>query len=160
MLDTADDALVFKLDPEALCRLNIPPPSMTFHGRDIFAPIAAELAARKTSPVAIGKATREWVPAWIDEPTVTADKVTGVIVTVDTFGNLISDIDESLLEGRPDPVVRISGHDIPLLSTYGQAEPGQYLALINSFGVLEVAKAEGSAADGLGADRGAPIIVT
>jgi S-adenosylmethionine hydrolase len=160
MLDKADSAKVFKLDVDALCRLNIPPPSMTFHGRDIFAPIAAELAARKTTPVAIGIATRDWVPAWIDEPTVSADHVAGVIVTIDTFGNLISNIDASLLEGRPNPIVRISGHDIKMLPTYGRAKPGDYLALINSFGVLEVAIAEGSAADSLGADRGAPITVT
>jgi S-adenosylmethionine hydrolase len=160
MLSAAEDALVFKLDVEALCRLNIPQPSMTFHGRDIFAPIAADLAARKTTPVAIGKATREWVPSWIDEPTVSADKVAGMIVTIDTFGNLISNIDASLLEGRPDPVVHVSGHEIPMLPTYGRAKPGEFLALINSFGVLEVAVAEGNAADRLGAERGAPITVT
>ena len=160
MLDHAAGALVFKLDPDALCRLNIETPSMTFHGRDIFAPIAAELAAGNTTPVAIGKATSDWVPAWLDEPTVSADKVTGVIVTVDTFGNLISNIDAGLIDGRTDPVVRVSGHDIPMLQTYGRAKPGEYLALINSFGVVEVARAEGSAADGLGAERGAPISVT
>lgn len=160
LLDSAEGALVFKLDPDALGRLNISAPSMTFHGRDIFAPIAAELAAGKTSPVAIGKATSQWVPAWLDAPTVSADRVSGVIVTIDTFGNLISNIDACLLEGKTDPIVRISGREIPLLPTYGRAKPGEYLALINSFGVLEVARAEGSAADGLGAERGAPITVT
>ena len=43
--------------------------------------------------------------------------------------------------------------------TYGRASPGDYLALVNSFGVVEVARAEDSAADGLGCDRGAPIAV-
>jgi S-adenosylmethionine hydrolase len=38
--------------------------------------------------------------------------------------------------------------------------PGDYLGLINSFGVVEVARAEGSAADGLGVDRGAPVVVS
>ena len=160
MLDLAENPLVFKLDPEALCRLNISPPSMTFHGRDIFAPIAAELAAGKTSPVSIGKATCEWVPAWLEEPKVTPEKVSGTIVTVDTFGNLISNIDASLLEGTAHPIIHIAGHEIPMLPTYGRAKPGDYLALINSFGVLEVAKAEGNAADSLGVERGAPLTVS
>jgi S-adenosylmethionine hydrolase len=46
-----------------------------------------------------------------------------------------------------------------MLTTYGRAKPGEYLALINSFGVIEVACAEGSAADGLGSARGAPLII-
>ena len=44
--------------------------------------------------------------------------------------------------------------------TYGDCTPGEYLALINSFGVLEVARAERSAAEGLGLGRGAPVVVT
>ncbi len=160
MLDNADEASVFKLDLGALPRLNIPTPSMTFHGRDIFAPIAAELAAGTTTPVAIGTPVSEWIPAWLDDPDVTPDKVSGVIVTVDTFGNLISNIDAKLLEEFKQPVVHIAGHDIEMQTTYGRVRPGDYLALINSFGVIEVAKAESNAAEGLGSDRGAPITVT
>ena len=65
LLDHAEDAAVFRLDMAVFGRLNIGEPSMTFHGRDIFAPIAAELAAGRTKPVALGTATHEWVPAWI-----------------------------------------------------------------------------------------------
>ena len=160
MLDDADDAAVFKLDVNALDRLGIGVPSATFHGRDIFAPIAAELAAGTTRPVAIGKATREWIPAWLDAPEAIDGSVSGVIVTVDTFGNLISNIDAALIDGFAEPVAHIAGHQIPMLTTYGRAKPGEYLALINSFGVVEIAKAEGDAADGLGSERGAPVILT
>jgi S-adenosylmethionine hydrolase len=83
-----------------------------------------------------------------------------VIVTVDAFGNLISNIDAELISGFSQPAVHIAGHDIEMRSTYGRAKPGDYLALINSFGVLEVAKAESSAAEGLGIERGAPITVS
>ncbi|MDH3612738.1 MAG: SAM-dependent chlorinase/fluorinase [Gammaproteobacteria bacterium] len=159
MLDKADDASVFKLRPDALESLDIRAPSMTFHGRDIFAPVAAELAAGRTTPADIGLATTDWTPAWLDEPEVTASKVSGVIVTVDAFGNLISNIDAELIEEFSNPVAHIAGHDIEMRATYGRAKPGDYLALINSFGVLEVAKAESSAAEGLGSDRGAPITV-
>ena len=159
LLDTADAAMVFKLDLKALAQLDIPTPSRTFHGRDIFAPIAAKLAAGRTHPAAIGVATDEWIPAWLDEPEVVSDKISGVIVTVDTFGNLISNIDAELISGFRQPLVHVAGHDIEMRSTYGRAKPGDYLALINSFGVLEVAKAESSASEGLGIERGAPISV-
>jgi S-adenosylmethionine hydrolase len=160
MLDAADEVSVFKLDLDALKRLDITTPSMTFHGRDIFAPVAAELAAGRTTPVAIAKATCEWVPAWLDEPDVMPGKVSGVVVTVDAFGNLISNIDAELIERFKHPVAHVAGHDIEMQTTYGRAKPGDYLALINSFGVLEVAKAESSAAEGLGIERGAPITIT
>ena len=47
-----------------------------------------------------------------------------------------------------------------MLTTYGRAKPGEYLALINSFGVVEIARAESNAAEGLGSERGAPLRVT
>jgi S-adenosylmethionine hydrolase len=60
----------------------------------------------------------------------------------------------------PHPVVRVAGRDLPLRRTYSDARPGDYLALVNSFRVLEIARAEGSAAEGLGLDRGAPVTVS
>ena len=154
LLDSAADAKVFKLDMSCLPRLGIDKPSMTFHGRDIFAPIAAEIAAGRIAPHDIGIPTAEWTPAWLDEPELLGRKVTGVVITVDNFGNLISNIDATLLQGFRNPVVHVAGHDFAVLGTYGQAKPGDYLALVNSFGVVEIARAEGSAAEGLGAERG------
>ena len=100
------------------------------------------------------------MPAWIDEPEASSGRIAGVVVTIDTFGNLISNIDGGLVEGFDEPIVHIAGHQFPILSTYGRARPGDYLALVNSFGMLEVARAEGNAAEGLGAERGAPVTVT
>ena len=159
MLDHAEGALVFKLDFAALDRLNIPLPSNTFHGRDVFAPIAAELAAGKTTPVSIGVAADSWIPAWVDEPESRGDSVSGSVMTVDGFGNLISNIDAELIDGFEKPVVHVAGRDIPLLTTYGNVQPGEYLALVNSFGVVEVALAESNAAERLGVGRGAPVSV-
>jgi len=160
MLDSASDVTVFKLDMNCLQELGIVNPSMTFHGRDIFAPIAAELAAGRITPAKIGVATTEWTPAWLDEPEIIGRKITGVVITVDNFGNLITNIDAQHLRDFTHPVVHIAGHEIAVLGTYGHARPGDYLALINSFGVVEIARAEGSAAEGLGAERGAPVTVS
>ena len=152
---------VHRLDVDAARqRLNLGVPSATFHGRDIFAPIAAELAAGHVDIVGLGPRTREIVPAWVDEPTATGDAVSGVVITIDHFGNLISNIDASLIQRMANPVVRTAGHSFPLRRTYGDVRPGDYLALINSFGVVEIARAEQSAAEGLGLGRGAPVTVS
>jgi S-adenosylmethionine hydrolase len=156
LLDTAASARIYRLD---MARLDLPEPSATFHGRDIFAPVAADLAAGRVSVSDIATETRDWIPGWIDEPTAVAGHVSGVIVTVDTFGNLISNIDATLVEGMAEPVAEIAGHRVPMLRTYGQAQPGDYLALVNSFGVVEIARAEGDAAEGLGSARGAPLVI-
>lgn len=151
---------VFKLDNDTLPAHGINDPSLTFHGRDIFAPLAAELASGRLRAGDIGIAISDWTPAWLEEPVVSANDLRGIIVTVDAFGNLISNIDESLLRGFKQPVVNIAGHTFTMQTTYGRVAPGEYLALINSFGVVEIARSEGSAADGLGSDRGAPVVIT
>jgi S-adenosylmethionine hydrolase len=156
LMDSGASVRVNKLDAVSL---ELPQPSATFHGRDIFAPVAAELAAGRVTVAEIATPAREWTPAWIDDPEISPGRVSGVVVTVDTFGNLISNIDAALIDGFSEPVADIAGHQVPMLKTYGNARPGEYLALVNSFGVVEVARAEGSAADGLGSARGAPLII-
>lgn len=153
------DAEVVRFDAQRLVRFGVHRPSATFHGRDIFAPIAAELAAGKCVLPDLGPAAGALVPAWVDEPTVDSGGVSGVVITIDHFGNLISNIDGPLLGRFRQPLVQAGNHTFPLLRTYGDAQPGEYLALVNSFGVLEIARAEQSAAEGLGLSRGAPVIV-
>jgi len=152
-------AKAYRLDAGLAARLGLPEPSLTFQGRDVFAPVAAEIAAGRLAPADTGELYTDWAPSWLDEPEATRGRVSGVVVTIDTFGNLISNIDARLIARMHHPVIHIAGHRIEMKSTYGRAEPGTYLALINSFAALEIARAEGSAAEGLGVDRGAPVIV-
>ena len=140
-------------------RIGIGVPSATFHGRDIFAPLAAEIAAGRLAAGDLGPLADDLIPGWLDEPVVGAGQVTGSVVTIDHFGNLISNIDAHLLRTMAHPVVRVAGRELPLRRTYSDVRPGEYLALINSFGVVEVARAEQSAAQGLGLERGAPVLV-
>jgi S-adenosylmethionine hydrolase len=157
----SDSPLVFRLDtPKAIARFKLPAPSATFHGRDIFAPIAAELAAGRVGPADLGPSITDIVPSWVEEPTVTPDQVSGVIITIDHFGNLITNIDGALIRSFPAPVVRTGGHSLPLRRTYGDVRPGEFLALVNSFGVVEIARAEQSAAEALGLGRGAPVTIS
>jgi len=153
------DANIVRFNTPQLARFGVTRPSATFHGRDIFAPIAAELAAGRCTPEDLGESVKTLVPAWVDEPTVEPSSVTGVVITIDNFGNLISNIDAHLIERFRLPLVHAGNHSFPLLRTYGDTRPGEYLALVNSFGVVEIARAEQSAAEGLGLSRGAPVVV-
>lgn len=152
---------VFRLDPDRLPRIGVDLASVsaTFHGRDIFAPVGAELAAGRIQPAELGSPTSNLVPSWVDDPQLIEGEVRGVVIAVDNFGNLITNIEAALLGGMKSPRVRAGTQLLPMRRTYGDVRPGDYLALINSFGVLEVARAEQSAADGLGLERGAPIVV-
>lgn len=147
------------LDDAVLASLGIQHPSATFHGRDIFAPVAAELAAGRLTPERLGREVPELVPGQLDQPVLAAGQLSGAVVTVDHFGNLLTNLDAALVAQIATPVVRAGGHDIRLRRTYSDVRPGEYVALINSFGVLEVARAGQSAAEGLGLDRGAPVVV-
>lgn len=137
-----------------------PEPSSTFHGRDIFAPLAADIAAGRTKPADIGPPVTELVPSLLDDPKLENGSIRGTVVAIDHFGNLITNIDAQLIAGFRSPRVMAGGHCLPLLETYGNCAPGEFLALINSFRVVEIARAEGSAAEGLGLGRGAPVVVT
>jgi S-adenosylmethionine hydrolase len=157
----AGAAQIHRLDVSVLSpKLRLPQASATFHGRDIFAPIAAGLAAGRLAVADMGPRVNDIVPSWVDDPIVTGEQVSGVIITIDHFGNLISNIDGALLQRFSRPVVRTGGHAFPVRRTYGDVHPGDFVALVNSFGVVEIARAEQSAAEALGLGRGAPVVVT
>jgi S-adenosyl-L-methionine hydrolase (adenosine-forming) len=153
------DARLTRLTVQGLARLGVAHPSATFHGRDIFAPVAAELAAGRCRTSDLGEPVSTLVPSWVDDPTVEPASVAGVVITIDHFGNLITNIDAPLIERFRLPVVHAGNHAFRLLRTYADTKPGEYLALVNSFGVIEIARAEHNAAEGLGLSRGAPVVV-
>jgi S-adenosylmethionine hydrolase len=159
VVQRAERSTVWHLKPESLAGLGIGRVSATFHGRDIFAPLAAEVAAGRIDLQDLGEPCDELVPAWVDDPIESAGRVQGSVITVDHFGNLLSNIEAQRLEGWLEPLVRVGHRRLPLRRTYGEVRPGDALALINSFGVIEVAVAEGRAVDVLGVSRGAPITV-
>lgn len=158
-LAEADGAETRVLDMRRLSAYMPERRSATFQGRDVFAPIAAELAAGRLPFTALGDVTTDITPTWVEAPTVEPHQVHGVVVVVDGFGNLITNIDRQLLERFRAPSITAGGHHIPFRKVYADAKPGEYLALVNSLGVLEIARAEQNAADGLNLSRGAPVSV-
>jgi S-adenosylmethionine hydrolase len=153
-------ARVFRLDLSRSAALGIGSVSATFHGRDIFAPIGAALASGELSPEALGTLTTTVVPSWVEEPLASGGRLGGTVVAVDNFGNLITNISAEHMARFRRPRVRAGGRSFALHRTYGEVSPGEYLALINSFGMLELARAEQSAAEGLGLGRSAPVVVS
>lgn len=150
---------VYKIEHARLRSLGIDRLSATFHGRDLFSPLAAELAAGRAAPASLGQPTRDFVPSLIDPPERRGRELHGVVITTDHFGNLITNIEAADLAQFARPEVRAAGHRIALHRTYRDVAPGELLALVNSFDVLEIAAAERNAAEMLGLGRGGPVLV-
>jgi hypothetical protein len=159
VVEAHPEAGIWRLEPALLGSLGIRRASATFHGRDIFAPIAALLAAGQVRPERLGPRIDALVPGWVEAPAVTAQAVSGVVITVDHFGNLITNIEGRWLAGWVEPKVYAGAHVFSVHRTYGDVPPGSPLALINSFGVLEIAIAERRADEQLGLSRAAPVVV-
>jgi S-adenosylmethionine hydrolase len=149
----APGAHVFELD---LGRLGLDNPSATFHGRDVFAPVAARLASGALHITAVGPAVQA-APCVLRAPTRDGQTLRGEVVTVDRFGNLITNLERALVESSQARHVELGGRDVPLCRTYADAAPGELLALINAFQVLEVAQRDGSAEQRLGLGRRTPV---
>ncbi len=142
------------LDPG---RHGLPQISSTFHGRDLFAPAGARLAAGLLEWEALEPFPGD--PVTLDLPgaeRLPGGEIRGEVVLADPFGNLVTSIPAGFLPGGSGSV-KILGREIPLLETYGQAEPGALLALIGSFGLLEIARRDGSAREELGASEGTEV---
>jgi S-adenosylmethionine hydrolase len=152
LLDSAD-ARVHDVDLE---RLAIKPPSATFHGRDVFAPIAAQLARGALTVSALGEPIAAQ-PCVLEAPALDGDSMAGTVITVDRFGNLITNLDRSLVELTRARHVVLGTRTIPLARTYADARPGELLALLNAFDVVELAVRDGNAEHHLGLGRGTPV---
>ena len=127
------------------------PVSATFHGRDIFAPVAAHLSLGVPHRE-FGESITSLITLSLPKPQTSPDgALVGHIVHIDRFGNLITDIIGELIGN--DVSIEVLGHKIEGLSSC-YAEGGELLALIGSSGFLEIAAKDGSAAKLLGAKVG------
>lgn len=135
--------------------------SQTFHGRDVFSPVAAHLAAGVpfdglgtpiTDPVTFSLPQPERLPN---------GSIRGQVLHADRFGNLITDIPMNWLAAGDAWLFEIAGRRIEELSvTYAMAERGALVALSGSEGLLEIAVREGSAAEALGVGAGTLVMAT
>ena len=142
------------------------PRSNTFHARDIFSPVAAFLA-KGIEPSRFGEEITDYVrfaaprPKPVDERT-----LRGVVLKVDRFGNLITNITPQdaprLFEAIP-PAFKIAigtkAQATRMCTNYADGAPGEVFGILGSMGFLEVAANRGSAFQLLGAGKGSEVNV-
>ena len=129
-----------------------PNPSSTFHGRDIFGPVAAHLA----NGVSLDQLGRRITDvAWLELPA--PNGLEGEVIQVDAYGNLITNISARDLPERFQ--VRLRERVMASGTHYAAVSRGELIALVGSAGLLEISAREASAAEITGVTRGTPIKV-
>jgi S-adenosylmethionine hydrolase len=137
------------------------PVSQTFHGRDVFAPVAAHLA-RGVPAEEFGPPADSVVDLALPRPRRTDDGVVGEVLHVDRFGNLITNIGADVLTGFPANGLSVSilGRRVGApVAAYAAVGKGDLLAIVGSWGLLEIAERDGNAAKTLAAQAGTQVTV-
>ena len=117
-----------------------------FHGRDIFAPVAGHLA--KGTPLKeLGSPIPNPVLLDLPAPQKTSQGWKGQVIQIDRFGNLTTNLESQHFEGLENVIIFLGKDSIEgLCQTFGERQPGESLALLNSAGNLMICVANGNAA--------------
>jgi S-adenosylmethionine hydrolase len=149
-------ASVFELTNEKFFRQTL---SRTFHGRDVFAPVAAHLS-NGVRPNKFGRETPDFIHFETPAPRrISAEKIEAEIIHVDRFGNLITNLKT---EDLPEKFsVEIGGRKIDKLRNfYAEAERDELFMIAGSAGFLEIAAAQNSASKLLNTTGGARVLIS
>ena len=123
------------------------PVSPTFHGRDVFGPVAAHISLG-VHPSSMGNLTSELVVQKDSVPRRDGNIVSGNIIYIDSFGNIVSNITKEWIEGdRSTAKIHIGTLTVVGVDQYYSEKNGDFIGLINSAGYLELAYSGKSAAD-------------
>ena len=132
--------------------------SPVFHGRDVFAPVAASLAGGVSlEDIGAPAESPERLP--LPRPERRGEVIEAHVIHIDRFGNCVSDVPAAMLGGRPVRVEAGAVRTTRLVRTYAEAREGELVALINSAGHLELATRSGAASERFGIRRGARLLV-
>lgn len=137
------------------------PTSATFHGRDVFAPVAAHLSLG-VPPSEFGKALDTFVTLFMPQLIRSKHTVQGEIIYVDGFGNLFTNIRARDLTGLPKDRLRISLRQVEvgaLVASYAAVSQGEFCCMVNGWGLLEIALNQGNARQRTGAKIGDQVVV-
>jgi S-adenosylmethionine hydrolase len=130
------------------------PEGGTFHGRDLFAPVAAWLSKGK-GPAEFGPRASGLITLDMAAPRVEGLTTHGEIIRIDVFGNCITNIKAGDIQALPGrPVVRVRGMELDVLAYYAGAKDNRPHALVNSDGRVEIFVYKGSARKALGVSAG------
>lgn len=140
------------------------PVSKTFHGRDVFAPVAAWLS-KHWQPASMGEVIEDFKRFAMPKPKEANGAWRGVVLKVDSFGNLITNFraedlsPESVEKGEIQ--LQVGNHNVTrMVQMFASGNPGEAVAYMGSSGYLEVAVNKGNAAKQLGSARGTPVVLT
>jgi len=152
IMEECQEALVIHLSKARYFLRHV---SDTFHGRDIFAPVAGHLS-QGVDPLDMGPLICDPIHLKFPAPYRKGGSLYGRVVQVDHFGNLITNIRRTDIEEFSEGgsvIVRLGGLRIEgIQRTYAQTSPGAILALFGGSGYLEIAVNRGRAADRTGID--------
>jgi len=150
-LNEDPDRNILHLTQKRFFRPSISP---TFHGRDIFAPVAAHLVLNGPGLLPhLGRRISHLQDIENRHPTITEHEIMGRIAHIDRFGTLITNIHRhhltGLLKGDASSGIRLGHTTLPLTKTFGDIPAGEPGALIGSYGYLEIFVRDGSARNSL-----------
>jgi len=147
---------IVELNREEIFLENVSP---TFHGRDIFAPVAANLA-KGMKPPEIGDQITDPVTIRIPRAKAEGNTIKGEVVQIDRFGNVITNIPVKMLPRNAAVIVEVCDVKVDgLAACYSAIETEQVAALEGSSGRVEIAVREGSAAETLSASAGDEVVI-
>ncbi|NOZ77245.1 MAG: SAM-dependent chlorinase/fluorinase [Euryarchaeota archaeon] len=161
-----DNGVFHFLDVESAYHITMEPRSMTFHGRDVFAPVAAGLACGR-SPEEFGTEAGEVERLDIGDAVAEEGAVRGEVICVDRFGNVITNIKRELLEiiglmPGSQAGLGLGGreYEVRFQETYGHSRRGELICLVGSSGYLEIAVNQGDAGEMLRARGGEEVVIS
>jgi S-adenosylmethionine hydrolase len=146
----AEDVEVFEIDAEN-------PASSTFHGRDVFAPAAADVHERGVESFHQYPGydrVEDYETLAFPDPDLAGGDVLGEVLVVDGFGNAITNVPGKVLDGRFGGTVRVDGEPAPVARSYAHVDAGQRLVTVGSHGNVELAVNRGRGDDAFSVDAG------
>lgn len=140
------------------------PLSKTFHGRDVFAPVAAWLS-KGYQTASMGDEIQDYKRLALPRPKAAEGTVKGLVLRVDSFGNLITNFRaEDLpadLQNGDGLKLQVGTHQITrMVDTFARGNPGEPIAFMGSSGYLEIAVNRANASRTLGIGRGTPVVLS
>ncbi|HET7323695.1 MAG TPA: SAM-dependent chlorinase/fluorinase [Halococcus sp.] len=136
--------------------------SSTFHGRDVFAPAAAavhEAGVANIAEIDGFVPTEDTVEFQFPSAEVSEENAAGEVLVVDGFGNAITNIPGSVLDGRFGGTATVNGESAPVARSYAHVNAGDRLVTVGSHGNVELAVNQGRGAKAFGVDVGNSIVV-
>ena len=152
---------------EALVRVEredlfIKPVSSTFHGRDIFAPVAAHISMGLDIK-SLGPEVADYMRLESAGPEVGPGRIAARVAWVDSFGNIVTNCPaeaaEEVVADWASIGIEGRGEEISLVRSYDSVPEGALLAIVGSSGFLELSVREGSAAERLGIEPGDAVVL-